>query len=171
MELKSFELFSKEHAASEKFDYFMCSVAGALFAYIGQNYTPHKLDGWPYYLTPAALLCLTLSFAFGLWIICLSKKVTRMNKEVLLRIEENVAIQEGLNKGWSSLTDLKTAQTITREQANALIKQNVTDAEMLREAAMADINFADTVELFRNWLLALTFLLILAEKVFKPYFE
>jgi hypothetical protein len=37
------DLFTKQHASNEKLDYFMCSVAGALFAYIGQTFTPEKL--------------------------------------------------------------------------------------------------------------------------------
>jgi hypothetical protein len=61
----SFDLFSKEHAASERFDYFVCGIAGALFAYIGQAYTPHTFGSRYYYLMPAALL-LTVSFLFGL---------------------------------------------------------------------------------------------------------
>jgi hypothetical protein len=38
------DLFSKSHDSNEKFDYFMCSVAGALFAYLGQTFTPEKLS-------------------------------------------------------------------------------------------------------------------------------
>lgn len=95
---KSFDLFSKEHAASEKFDYFICSVAGALFAYIAQNYQPHKLDSWYHCLMPAALLSLTLSFLFGAWLIKKGIEITKINKECVAAIERNVAIQNNLRE-------------------------------------------------------------------------
>ena len=38
------DLFSKQHASNEKLDYFMCTVAGALFAYIGQTFSPEKVS-------------------------------------------------------------------------------------------------------------------------------
>jgi hypothetical protein len=81
MNEKSFELFQKEHAATEKFDYFMTTVAGALFAYIGQHYQPQKFDSPFSFILPAALICLTLSFVCGLLVIKFTIAVTGLNKE------------------------------------------------------------------------------------------
>src|ERR1035437_1606045 len=76
-------IYEREHTSVEKFDYFVCSVAGALFAYIGQTYTPHKLDSLHSVLMPLALLYLTLCFGFGFKRIQLSNIGTKLNKEVI----------------------------------------------------------------------------------------
>jgi hypothetical protein len=42
-EQRSLIAHGQYQAAQDKFEYFLCGVAGALFAYIGQHYAPHKL--------------------------------------------------------------------------------------------------------------------------------
>jgi hypothetical protein len=83
----SLTIYEKEHASVQKLDYFLCGFAGALFAYIGQNYTPHKLDNWFYCLMPLALFCLTISLGFGLRRLQISNDVTKLNKEIVLAYE------------------------------------------------------------------------------------
>jgi hypothetical protein len=45
----SLTIFEKEHAAREKYIYFICGLAGVLFAYVGKDYFPvHPLiHRWP----------------------------------------------------------------------------------------------------------------------------
>ena len=38
------ELFRKGHESADKFDYFICTVAGAIFAYDAEHYLPRRLD-------------------------------------------------------------------------------------------------------------------------------
>lgn len=52
--------------ANEKFDYFICTVSGGLFAYIGEYFSPEKLNPLSTLLTFFALLFLAVSFWCGL---------------------------------------------------------------------------------------------------------
>jgi hypothetical protein len=77
------ELFRKGHEAADKFDYFVCTVAGAIFAYSAQHYSPRRLDfDWPL-LEPISLLLLALAFYFGLKRIEASRTVTQINHSVV----------------------------------------------------------------------------------------
>ena len=63
---RSIEAFAAQQKATETFDYFVCGVAGAIFAYIVKDYSPQKL-AWDWsLLTPAALMLLAFSFFAGL---------------------------------------------------------------------------------------------------------
>lgn len=170
----SFDLFSKEHEASQKFDYFICSIAGALFAYIGQAYTPHIFDSWYYFLMPLALISLTISFMSGLWLIKVSKDITKLNQEQVSLIEENQHIQaklserEGgklLEQFWNEL-----GQLASRQDLMAMMQRNgVKIAEKGKQAA-TKMKFANKLEKTRNISLGVGFILILASKFSQPYF-
>jgi hypothetical protein len=66
-------------------------LAGALFAYIGQTYTPHKLDDWYYWLMPLALICLTICFLCGWRRLQLANKATETNRKTHFAAEERCA--------------------------------------------------------------------------------
>src|ERR1700722_18797475 len=167
---KSFELFSKEHAASEKFDYFICSIAGALFAYIGQTYAPHTFDCWYYYLMPGALLLLTVSFLFGLWLIKVSKDITKLNQTYVSYHEANQQIQIQLHE-----VDKATGKPLerfmsqlgefaSRQDLIAMMMQNTERIKKASKQSSQKARFADKLELTRNISLAIGFALILFSK-------
>lgn len=170
MNEKSFELHSKEHASGEKFDYYICSAAGALFAYIGQTYTPHVFDSWYFFLTPIALLALTVCFGIGLWTISISKLVTTLNKEVVLLLEESTQILELLGNGDGEFFDSPKQKRATRVELVAKVETNKVSMNEMREDAMKEIKKADTLNFIRNLSLGVGFLLILASKVLQSYF-
>ncbi|HEV2695679.1 MAG TPA: hypothetical protein VG347_22500 [Verrucomicrobiae bacterium] len=170
MDLKSFELFSKEHAATEKFDYYICSVAGALFAYIGQAYSPHIFDSWYYFLMPLALLVLTLCFCIGLWTIHLSKHITTLNREVLARMEENMDIMKCLENTSIQIFSSPKLPNKSRAELNEILNANKSEINAFRDDAMRFLKKADRLNLCRNVFLGIGFLLILASKVLQPYF-
>jgi hypothetical protein len=77
------DLFTKQHASNERLDYFMCGVAGALFAYTGQTFTPEKLSFYACIATIVSLLLLSLSFYCGYRRILAQNSITRSNhKEI-----------------------------------------------------------------------------------------
>jgi hypothetical protein len=169
MNEKSFDLHSKEHASGEKFDYYICSAAGALFAYIGQTYTPHTFDSWYYFLTPVALSALTVCFGIGLWAISISKTVIMFNKEVLLLLEESIQILELLGNGDGEVFDSPKQKRTTRAELAAKVETNRVSANLMREDAVKEIKKADMFNSIRNLSLGVGFLLILASKVLQPY--
>jgi hypothetical protein len=84
----SINLFDKEHAAREKYVYFVVGLAGALFAYLGKDYTPpHELTIVSL-LTMSALTSLTLCIVFGLTRIQVYIHGLSINRDVLLAEEE-----------------------------------------------------------------------------------
>jgi len=170
MNEKSFELYSKERASGEKFDYYICSAAGALFAYIGQTYTPHAFDSWYYYLMPIALFTLTVCFGIGLWTINISKHVTTLNKEVVLLLEESTQILELLQTSDGDFFDSPKQKRATRAELTTKVETNRTSMDEMRSEAMARIQRADWLNVVRNLSLIFGFLLILAAKVLQPYF-
>jgi hypothetical protein len=176
MNEKSFELFSKEHEASVKFDYFICSIAGALCAYIGQTYTPHIFNSWYYFIMPIALLSLAICFLFALWLIKVSKDITKLNKEYVSYTEENEHIKNSLNDlnkttGKPHETFLNIAGTLDkREDLIARFKQNFSRIEYKLKESSGKAGFADKLELLRNVSLAVGFILILVSKFIQPYF-
>ena len=170
MNEKSFELYSKERASGEKFDYYICSAAGALFAYIGQTYTPHTVDSWYYYLTPVALMALTLCFTVGLWTINISKHITTLNKEVVLLLEESTQILELLQKSDCQVFDSPKQKQATRAELIAKVKTNRISMDEMRADAMEKIQWADWLNVLRNLSLIVGFILILTSKVLQPYF-
>jgi hypothetical protein len=60
------ELFIAHMKAAEAFDYFVCGVAGAMFAYITKDYAPEKLALSFSLLTPLSLILLAGSLFSGL---------------------------------------------------------------------------------------------------------
>jgi len=104
----------------EKFDYFVCSVAGALFAYVGQNYTPHKLDSTYSVLTPLALVYLILSFGFGFRRIYIANIAKKLNKEFVKEHGDCIHLTKIINEFSSSKrlvqpTDNVSGETTTIE--------------------------------------------------------
>jgi hypothetical protein len=173
----SFELFSREHAAGEKFDYFICSIAGALFAYIGQSYTPHRFDSWYYLLIPLALLSLTISLLFGLLLIKISKEITRLNKEYISCVEEIDSSKHSLDetnkitgeKGdryWSS----KEVGYVDRAFIESLISNNKNEMTNLSAKYAKEFKVSKRCEWARNISLSIGFLLILISRSFEAYY-
>jgi hypothetical protein len=77
------ELYRRGHEAAEKLDYFICGVAGALFACIGQNYKPHKIEFGLTLIEPLALVLLAFAFFAGLKRIEMCNAATHINHEQL----------------------------------------------------------------------------------------
>ena len=66
MSTRSIDMHKLSAESRDKFDYFICGVAGALCAYLGQTYVPRKLDFGASSLEPLALVCLMMAFYLGL---------------------------------------------------------------------------------------------------------
>ena len=76
---KTVELFARAQESQEKFDYFVCGISGALFAYLGPLYTPRKLAFDASLFEPLALSCFIVSFYMGLKRIEHTTEAKRLN--------------------------------------------------------------------------------------------
>ena len=123
----SISVFEKEHAAREKYIYFVCGLAAALVAYIGKDYFPVRPIDFVGKLTISAMASLTLCLAFGMTHIQCFIKGTSINKDVLVAGEEiNNCVNSLLKRktGQSNFTlNLKTGQEHTTEELEAIVEQ------------------------------------------------
>lgn len=126
----SLSLFEKEHAAREKYIYFICGVAGALVAYLGKDYTPsHPWTVHDSFLI-STLGSLMLAFLFGIGNILAYIRGISINKDVLTAQEENGnfvnAITyrlENKDKGVPISINKKDGKQYTTEEIQAHIAQ------------------------------------------------
>ena len=60
------DLFKRGYEAVETFDYYICAVIGAVFAYEMEHYSPHKIHCDLHLIEPLALALLGVSFICGI---------------------------------------------------------------------------------------------------------
>ena len=162
-------LFEKAHDSQTKFDYFLCSVAGALFAFIAQTYTPQKLDSVFSILQSASLIMLAMSFYCGIKRIQTTINVTRINQQ----IESHASTAKSL------LVLLNTNQEVFKNETSGERadrgKLKSKHEECLPEISEMQCNVRNTIPRSRIYSLAQLnflfggFLLILTAKFLQPY--
>jgi len=170
---RSVEVTVLAHQSIEKFDYFICGLAGALFAYIGEHYSPRKLDFGISALEPMALFFLASSFLFGLKRIEWNTCVKKVNAAMLDAAEKAGSTIEVLSKPRttgvyinSETGDAYDAEALRRRHA-VYLKQRA-DLEPTLNKAMRKANRYYEI---RDILLLLGFLMIFLAKILQPYSE
>jgi hypothetical protein len=173
MNERSIEVYGTMHGASVKFDYFICSVSGALFAYIAQTYSPHKIEVGFSILEPISLLLLAVSFFAGLKRIETANTITRLNHNMLESDEKAGEIAKTL-----ASRDLKPHHTFVNvvggESIDVSTLQNLRlqymEASKKSKSAIAKQNkLAVRYYKIRDIFLLLGFLTIFSAKVLQPY--
>ena len=174
MEKTSLVLYGKEFEASLKLDYFMCGAAGALFAYIGQTYTPHKLDFWYYWLMPSVLGFLTLSFGCGLRKLRLDCMGMESNRRAHFATEETKfyfdAIQGYGQNPPKILHDTQANKPWTVDELEQNRQKSSVEAQTLKSKSDKLGEKAVWHGRLRTYFLIAGFVLILASKILQPYY-
>jgi hypothetical protein len=175
MEKTSLILFDKEYQSFQKLDYFLCSIAGALFAYIGQTYVPHKLDNWYHWLMPLALLCLTVSFLCGLRRMQHINLGLEANRKAHFAAEQSgvffdILVEFKKNPNYE-VSDRSTRKQLTHKDALQRKLEWETEQSVNNAKCKAAEKIVDRFGFVRTSFLVLGFLLILASKVLQPYYE
>jgi hypothetical protein len=83
---------------SVKFDYFVCSVVAAIFAYLVKDFSPHKISFDFNTVETLALVCLVISFFAGFKRIELHNEFMRVNHSLLEAIEQAGILANVLNE-------------------------------------------------------------------------
>jgi hypothetical protein len=130
----SLSIFEKEHAARDKYIYFICGVASALVAYIGKDFAPHPTFTLHDKLTIASLVALILAFGFGLANMLAYIEGLSANKEYTLAREstENFVRAkaeriEAENQGKAVLSfDTRTGEPHSLEQMEKRIVDSIS---------------------------------------------
>lgn len=162
-------IFAGAREAQQKFDYFVTGVAGALFAYIAQTYTPKELAVAPSSLEPFALVCLALSFYFGLRRIEASVVVMRLNHEMLDCQEKAGNMTKAMFEGRGGGFNPHSGDLIHAHELPARRDAYMKLADAAQLGAESSANRGERHYARRNLFLFSGFAAIFLAKLLQPY--
>lgn len=164
---RSDNVFEKWRQATEKFDYFILGVNGALCAYISQTYKPERLGTNPGTVELLALLLLVLAAVAGFRRIERTTQVTLLNHR-LLRAQEEKGVLVA-KSGGGPLINESTGDILYPQMIAEHIEYLSNIGPEIRDKITKAGSSAHRWYHFRNWLLFLGFSALLAAKVYSAY--
>lgn len=164
---RSDSLYGKWRESTEKFDYFVLGVLGALCAYISQTYKAERIGINPGTLELLALIVLVLGAVLGFRRIEAINQVTLINHKILHSYERRGVLVSVIQKG--AATNMQTGETYTPEYAKREIKKLNQLLMQLNSQIEPVKNRAQQNYKWRNALILIGFLMLLAAKVFSAY--
>lgn len=168
-EQKSTLVFASAREAQQKFDYFVTGVAGALFAYIAQTYTPKKIAFTPAALEPLGLICLALAFYFGMRRIEKTMIVMRLNHEMLDFQEKAGNMTQALAQASGPGFNLHTGEFVQFHELSARREEYMRKAQWAQSEAELASSAAERHYSRRNLFLFAGFVAIFLAKLLLPY--
>ena len=164
---KSSMLFEAYRDVSQRFDYFIIALAGALFAYVGQSWQPTPLPLSSGTFELAAVLLFATSVAAGLihrqYVVTLLKQ-----NHLLLEAEEQHAQLMSGSLGQGTV-HVATGEALSPGQARDLMETLSKQLLELRKALGKLVSHASVAYIVRNWALVLGFLTLVISKVLAAY--
>lgn len=157
----TFGIYKKAHEAADKFDYFVCSVAGAIFAYDAEHYIPRRFGFDVHLFEPVSLLLLALAFFFGLQKLEHSVHGTHINHDLNDSEEKSCQLAEMLK---DPKYDEAARQILLRDIQKHRLRVNTLETQLTKASVLARRNY-----IWRDTFLILGFLAILCAKFLEPY--
>jgi len=165
---ESAQIYSKAVDSEEKFDYFICGVAGALFAYQGQHYLPHRLAlNWNLF-EPLSLLLLAASFFTGLVRIRKANLIKKINVRAMEAYESYIKAIEAL-KGPGPFHQGTTGKILSAEELRQEAEHDKAAADYRHGELQKVIASARIWYNARDWLLLAGFISILVFQLGSAY--
>lgn len=164
---RSDSVFEYYRPASEKFDYFIVGLTGALCAYISQTFSIDPISFSPQSLELVSLLVLVLSMVAGFKRIEMSLIATRYNAHTL-RIQE----QRGQLVSKSSsgpMFNSATGEILNPIEVNTKIQVLNEVLPEFENSMNRCANWAGHWYSIRNWLLMVGFLGLVVARVWSAY--
>ena len=164
------QLFDKEHNSREKYIYFICSVTGALVAYISKDFKPvHPFSGHDKW-TLWCLGCLTGSFIFGILRILTYIEGLNCNKESVFAEEEMTEYKGALvkhiqNPGMISVSS-KLRGPISESEIEGIIKFLEAKVDKDTKSMNRYLSLATFLFVVCHLFLIAGFVLLLLSKIF-----
>ena len=160
-------LYESWRLSTEKFDYFILGVLGALCAYISQTYSPEKIGVNPGTIELLAFLILILSVIFGFRRIEHINQSLSLNHQLLHSYEKRGNLSEVIEKGTG--VNRETGEIYTTEYAMkksvALTNKIKTIDPLLKKSQIKAKNYYN----LRNYSMFLGFILLILAKLFSAY--
>ncbi len=164
---RSDNLYLKWKESTEKFDYFMLAVLGALCAYLAQSYKPTQVGFNPGTLELLALLTLVLGAVIGFRRIEQTMLITLLNQQSLYTNERLGVMASVIQNG--PCVNTQTGQTYTPAFALQESERLTKELEAIKPQFSATKLKALRSYHLRNWLTLVGFLMLLAAKLASAY--
>ena len=157
----------KWRESTEKFDYFILGVVGALCAYISQTFKPERIGLNPGTLELLALLVLVLAAVFGFRRVEQVNLATLVNYKILQANERRGVLVSVIQKGTGVNTE--TGAIYTPEYAAQQIPGITEQLKQLQPKLASAQQRAQLHYKLRNGLILVGFLMLLAAKLCSAY--
>jgi len=162
------KIFDSWREASQKFDYFVTGLIGALVAFIGQSFSPVPVGINPGTLELASLLILVISFWAGF------KRIERNTENLRLTFERNRLEDQLIELRTAKETGnvafgMQTGQPLSAVERDKLLESMQGQYNAKHQLLIAFSNSAYRFYHGRNYLLIVGFLLLLVARVLKSY--
>jgi len=170
MSNRSSEIWDVAQDSIVKFDYFVCGVSGAIFAYIIRDYSPHRLQWGIDLLEPASLIFLAASFFTGLKRIEAYNLCVHCTHDITAAGERAERLTAELKKGNSDIfigdQDGRnySRQEIVAQRDAFLVRKDALTRHLDKVNRKVKLRYN-----LRNIFLLLGFLTIFFSKVLLPY--
>jgi hypothetical protein len=164
---RSDSVFEYYRAASEKFDYFVVGVTGALCAYISQTFAVKPISVSPQTLELTALLVLVLSVIAGFKRIELSLVAARYNAHTLRVQEQKGNLVSNFQGG--HLVNSATGEMMSASTVQMKIQVLSEVLPEFEEGMNKSAEAAGRWYHVRNWLLLCGFLMLVSARVWSAY--
>ena len=159
--------FAAWNEAAQKFDYFMAGLVGAIVAFVGQSFVPHRLGFNPSTLELFALVLLIASF----W--CAIKRIEIYTDFLRLTLQrdhlEDKAILLRKDTMAGEVKEIDNGETLSLEKKKQLAYENVASANRVQEELKSKAGKAVKYYSFRNYLIIAGFVLLLISRVSSVY--
>ncbi len=163
---RSDKVYESWRQASEKFDYFVLGLTGALCAYISQQYVPSKLSINPGTLELLALLILVFAAIVGFFRIEKTMVLSRLNHQYLRAKEERGSL---MSAGPGTLMNHATGDVFTPDKVQELIQEKSIQIPIMHSHIEQVGDTAQRAYHVRNWSILIGFLMLLVAKVWSAY--
>lgn len=154
--------------ASEKFDYFVTGLTGALVAYVGQNLKPVRVGLNPQTVELAALAVLVASVVVGLKRIEVSIQLYKVQHGRLYHEEARGAFLDASQRPGQSLNVL-TGDVVTSVEAVTRARGHHVQATAAGDQSDELVKIATSRYHWRNGLLLVGFAALVAARILPAY--
>ena len=164
MSEKSDEIWRDFQKGSEKFDYFIISLSGALFAYVGQSWKPEPLTNIYATSELAAIFLLALAVAAGLLHRKLVVDGLGLNHSLLFVGDQHTSILKALTTSEEGMARLAEGVFLSQQEASEvlpLLEKAVPESIGLVVKKTKAVARAYRT---RNWLLVAGFIVLAISK-------
>lgn len=165
--VRSDGVHDKWRESTEKFDYFILGVVGALCAYISQTFKPERIGLNPGTLELMALLILVLGAIAGFSRVEQVNLATLINYRILHANERRGVLVSVVQNGGGVNTE--TGEIYTLEYAAVEISRITEQLKQLQPMLALVQNNAHRHYKLRNALILIGFLMLLAAKLYSAY--